>query len=171
MTYQRPHTKRPRNRCSSGTSTRRSTHSRRGKSWFCNSVSASDTDISTPWPKSASNCRSVVNGFARSKTRHCKNYGGSMATVSTHTTRSSRARTSPASQCASPTRLRAVVGRGRPQDYLPLFERDVRDHSGAAVRVAVENALCLGHILRLVDDQRPSVVCPRTGHRELSRIE
>ena len=94
-----------------------------------------------------------------------------MAIASTRITRSFSARTSPAMRLASPSRLRAVVRPGRPQHHPPLFQCGVRDHPGAPVRIAVQDALRLGHVLRLVDDQRPGVVRPRSGYRQLACVE
>src|SRR5215217_1056843 len=171
MTSRRPHTKRRLSRCSSGTSTRRSTRLLRGKSWSCNSDSALGTDTSTHWPKSASSCKSAVNASVRSKTKRCKNCGGSTATASTHITRSFSTCTSTAMDYASPTRSRAFVRPRRPHHHPPLFQRSVRDHPGAPVRVAVEHALRFYHVLRLVDDQRAGVVRPGTRDGKIASIK
>src|SRR5688572_25405279 len=171
MTCQRPRTKRRRNQCSSVTSTRRSTRLHREKSWYCSSVLVSATDTSTPWPRSASSCRSAVNASGRSRTRRCKSCGGSMVTASTPITRSSSARPSPEMSHALSTRLLVVVRPRGPQHHPPLLDGGIGEDTCAAVRVLSEEVLGLRHICHVVDDQHPGLVFPRPGHHDLAHIK
>ena len=124
----------------------------------CNSVSVSATATSTRWPRSASSCRSAVNASVRSKTRRCKNCGGSMATASTRITRSFSAepRRRLAFRRGEVTARHSVKAPSSPPATLSTW----RSRSPALRYGSPSRMRCASAMSFVIDDQRPGVVCP-----------